>query len=133
MSDTMSSEQDQDHSNMRIETQKLHADRPNMFDPQILQAIDHAASVVMVLGMLAQEIKTPPVITTYDTKEDFDWYTSGQVDTKSFIGKYIAIWRKQIVGQAETALEVERIAKAYYGPDCRPAIIYVPKNEDAIL
>lgn len=69
----------------------------------------------------------------YDPEEDFEWFTSGKVDTKSFRGKYIAIWKKQIVGSGDTALEVERLAKAYYGEDCRPAIVYVPVEEDSIL
>ena len=123
----------QDQDNPSIKTQKVRSDIPSMNDQQTLQFLGQADSAIMVLGILAQEAKMPPVITTYDTKEDFDWYVSGQVNTDSFRGKYIAIWRKQIIGEGETATEVERIAKAYYGDECRPAIIYIPEDSDAIL
>lgn len=66
----------------------------------------------------------------YDIQEDFDWFTSGQVETDSFKGQHIAIWKKQIIGSGETPLEAERIAKAYYGNDCRPAVVYIPKDEE---
>lgn len=69
----------------------------------------------------------------YDVKEDFDWFASGQVNTDSYKGQYIAIWRKMIVGNGSTAIEAERIAKFHYGEDCRPAIVYVAEDEEAIL
>jgi len=69
----------------------------------------------------------------YDSAEDFKWFTSGKVDTRSFKGKYIAIWKKQIVGSGKTAIEVERLAKAYYGSKCKPAIVYIPEDENSIL
>jgi hypothetical protein len=82
--------------------------------------------------MLTQDLETQ-IFIDYDIKEDFDWFTSGQVETDSYKGKYIAIWRKQIVGDGATALEAERIARAHYGKDCRPAVVYVPENNDSIL
>lgn len=62
--------------------------------------------------------------------EDYDWFVSGELNTDSYKGQHIAIWKKQIVGSGETPLEAERIAKAYYGRDCKPAVVYIPKDEE---
>jgi Family of unknown function (DUF5678) len=111
---------------LRIKTQKLRGDVPTMFEPSpmISQIVDYADSVVMLLSIAAQQSRMPPVITAYSIKEDFDWFTSGHLDTDSFKGQYIAIWKKQIVGTGKTPLEAETLAKAYYGDDCRPTVIY---------
>jgi hypothetical protein len=69
----------------------------------------------------------------YDINEDFAWYTSGEANTDPFKGQYIAIWKKKIVANAKTAIEVERIAKSLCGENSRPAIVYVPEDKDAIL
>jgi hypothetical protein len=105
---------------------------PETTDPQLLQAIGHADSALVLLGLnILATVKTP-VITNYDIKEDFEWFASGQLNVKDYKGKYIAVWRKQIVGSGATAVEAERIAQ-YNFPDCRPAIVYVPEDENAIL
>ncbi len=84
----------------------------------------HRVQILVQMNNLQEE---------YDPEEDFKWFTSGEVDTISFKGKYIAIWKKQIVGSGESAVEVERLAKAYCGENCTPAIVYIPEKEDAIL
>jgi hypothetical protein len=66
----------------------------------------------------------------YSINDDYNWYASGELDTESFKGQHIAIWRKQVVGKGETPVEAERIAKAYYGNHCRPAVVYIPKDEE---
>lgn len=81
----------------------------------------------------AQTVENIDFDEQYDPVEDFKWFTSGDVDTRSFKGQYIAIWKKQIVGSGKTALEVERLAKAYYGSKCKPAIVYIPEDENSIL
>jgi hypothetical protein len=67
----------------------------------------------------------------YDPREDFNWYASGQVETTSFKGQHIAIWKKQIVGSGDTRLEAERIAKYYCGDDCRPVVVYILNDEES--
>ncbi len=69
----------------------------------------------------------------YDINEDFKWYTSGKIDTEKFKDQYIAIWKKQIVANAKTAIDAKKLAKIVCGEDSRPAIVYVPKDENAIL
>jgi hypothetical protein len=66
----------------------------------------------------------------YDIKEDFDWFSSGQVNTDVYKGQYIAIWKKRIVGNGNTPLETERIAKFHCGENCRPAIVYIQKDDE---
>jgi hypothetical protein len=84
-----------------------------------------------VIEVNKTRIVFPPVLyKPYDTREDFDWFVSGKLDTDSFKGQHIAIWRRQIVGSGDTSVEAERIAKAYRGDDCRPAIVYVPRDEE---
>lgn len=118
--------EDQERNNYS-EVQTLDS-APSAADPQLLQTISHIESAFIALGILPN-ISTP-VITDYDTKEDFDWFTSGKVETDSFKGKHIALWKKQIVGSGDTPLEAERIAKANNGTDCRPAVVYIPKDEE---
>jgi Family of unknown function (DUF5678) len=114
---------------------EVHA-HDNLFDFNLVetanQVKDHTDSGLILLGFLAQTKKLVSVMNCqpYDTKEDFDCFTSGQLETDSFKGQHIAIWKKQVVGSGETPLEAERIAKAYYGDDCRPAVVYIPKDEE---
>lgn len=84
----------------------------------------HLAQIIAQINEVQEE---------YNPAEDFKWFTSGEVDTSSFKGQYIAIWKKQIVGHAESAVEVERLAKAYCGENCTPAIVYIPEKEDVIF
>jgi len=81
----------------------------------------------------AQKIEAINLNDQYDPSEDYKWFTSGQLDTSSFKGQYIAIWKKQVIGTGSTAEEVERLAKGLFSEDCKPAIIYIPKDEEAIL
>lgn len=74
-----------------------------------------------------------PLQEYYDPIEDFNWFTSGKIEIESFRGQYIAIWKKQIVGNGRTALEAELLAKARFGNDCRPAVVYIPEDENTIL
>lgn len=97
-----------------------------------VETTNYVAPSLVTLGMSALSRVVSPAILykPYDTREDFDWFTSGRVETNSFRGQHIAIWKKQIVGSGETPLEAERIAKARHGYDCRPAIVYIPKDEE---
>jgi hypothetical protein len=106
------------------------------FDPNIVDTISHINSVMLITGFyhITKKAIDPAILSeSYDINEDFEWFTSGQVDVSGYRSKYIAIWKKQIVGSGDTALEVERLAKAYHGESCRPSIIYIPENEDSIL
>jgi hypothetical protein len=81
----------------------------------------------------AQEVDTIDLNELHDPREDYNWFVSGQVDVSSYRGKYIAIWKKQIVANGDTAVEVERVARYYHGENCKPAIVFVPNKEDVIL
>jgi Family of unknown function (DUF5678) len=118
-------------NNVKIDKPQIFDNIPNLCDSQLLQTVNSINSALIVLGFVTES--RIPVITNYDIEEDFEWYCSGQLNTNSFKGKYIAIWRKQIVGSGETATETERLAKAYFGENCRPAIVYVPEDDSAIL
>lgn len=126
---------DSDRNEPRIHTQDFNKSsrmESNTIDPNVIRAINMAEPALFVLGMLSHDLETP-IFIDYDIKEDYEWFTSGQVEIDSYKGKYIAIWRKQIVGDGETAVEAERIARAHYGNECRPAIVYISENEDSIL
>jgi hypothetical protein len=69
----------------------------------------------------------------HDPLEDFNSYASGEIDTDSFKGQYVAIWKKQVAGNGRTALEAELLAKARFGSDAKPAVVYVAEDENAIL
>ena len=128
----MSSEE-QNNSKVKVEAQKFE-EPASAFDSNILQTLHYVDSSLMMLGMLAEtKILLPVISEQHDIDEDFNWFASGQVEIESYRGKYIAIWRKQIVGSGDTAVEAERIARAYFGKDCRPAIVYVPEDDDAML
>ncbi len=101
-------------------------------EPNVKEYNDMTTSILELLSK-AQTLDDNNISEQYDPIEDFKWYTSGNVDTSSFKGKYIAIWKKQIVGSGNTAIEVERLAKAYCGSQCKPAIIYIPEDETSIL
>ncbi len=96
-------------------------------------ALFDALSKVQVLDtrMLIPR-ESPTFALQYDPAQDFKWFASGEVDTSSYKGQYIAIWMKRIVGSGATAVEAERVAKAHY-EDSRPAVVYIPEDEDAIL
>jgi hypothetical protein len=130
-SNNRSSENNNNRDNpVKTEVQTF-IDTTNFFDPNMVQISSHIASSLAVLGILDETQRLVPVILEpYDIKQDFDWFASGQVETDSFKGQHIAIWRKQVVGSGETAVEAERIAKAYYGNECSPAIVYIPKDEE---
>lgn len=78
---------------------------------------------------------TNPTKVNYNVRKDFEWYTSGEANTEieKYKGQYIAIWNKTIVANASSATEVKKIAKTICGEDIRPAIVYVPEDEDSIL
>lgn len=108
------------------------SEEPMFFYANSVETTNYVAASLVVLGMLvpSRAVSSAILYKPYDTREDFDWFTSGQVETHSFKGQHIAIWKKQIVGSGETPLEAERIAKAYHGYDCRPAIVYIPKDDE---
>ncbi len=86
-----------------------------------------------LLGIANQARTVLPPAMEYDAKADFDWFASGELDTSAFKGKYIAIWKKEVVGSGDSAIEAERLAKANRGQDCNPLSIFVPVEDDAIL
>ncbi len=98
-----------------------------------LRDYEFFAQSLLELASKAQAIDKINVNELYDPKEDYNWFISGEVDVSSYRGKYIAIWKKQIVANGDTAIEVERLAKFYHGENSKPAIVYVPKKEDTIL
>jgi len=65
----------------------------------------------------------------YNPKEDFEWFTSAQIDTTNFEGQYVAIWKKRIAGNGATPLEAERVAKFHYGEQSRPTIVFVSPDD----
>ena len=68
----------------------------------------------------------------YDPADDFRWFASGSLDTSSFKGQYIGIWKKQVVASGTDAMEVENIVKGRYGDEARPAVVYIPKDEEEV-
>lgn len=123
-----------DENKMKIEVQKL-TEIPSDYTAKVIRTVDqYIDSGLMVLGILAKQAELSKyVINSYNIREDFDWFASGQVETKDFRGKFIAIWRKQVVASGDTAVEAERVAMAYFGEDIRPAVVYIPKDPLAIL
>jgi len=115
--------------NMSMVSNRISVD---LEEQNVKEYNDMTISILELLSK-AQTIDDSNNIEYYDPIEDFKWYTSGNVDTSSFKGKYVAIWKKQIVGSGDTAMEVERLAKAYCGSTCKPAIIYIPEDETSIL
>lgn len=95
-------------------------------------ATDFVATALFAHDLLsrAQALAVPDL---YDPVEDFEWFNSGKLDVSSFRGKYIAIWKKEVVASGNDATEVENITKALKGEECRPAIVFIPENEAAIL
>jgi hypothetical protein len=69
----------------------------------------------------------------YDIKEDFNWFTSGKAETQQYKGQYIAIWKKKIVANGSSAVEVKKLATQFYGESIRCAIVYVPDDENEFL
>lgn len=120
------------NNNVKIaKTQAIDA-APYTVDANLVQVLGQVDSALMMMGMLAETrvlVRTEP----NNINEDYEWYASGQLDTSSFKGQYIAIWRKQVVGSGETPLEAERLAKARFGEECTPALVYVPEDSDSIL
>ena len=111
---------------------EMVSEEPMFFYANSVETTNYVAASLVALGMSVFSRAVSPAILSkpYDTREDFDWFTSGRVETNSFKGQHIAIWKKQIAGSGETPLEAERIAKAYHGYDCRPAIVYIPKDDE---
>ena len=124
----MSLEQNENTSNQS----QIVGEENMFFDANIVETTNYVGMSLVALGILLRSRSVPSSVLfkPYDTKEDFDWFTSGQVETESFKGLYIAIWKKQIVGSGETPLEAERIAKAYHGDDCRPAVVYISNDDE---
>ena len=115
--------------NMSIVSDKISME----FEEKNVKEYTDMTNSILELLSKAQTIDDSYVNEQHDPIEDFKWFTSGKVDTRSFKGKYIAIWKKQIVGSGNTAIEVERLAKSNCGPQCKPAIIYIPEDETSIL
>lgn len=63
---------------------------------------------------------------------DFEWFTSAELDLKSYRGRYIAVFDKQIVGWGKTSKEAYDMAKGLY-PNTEPALTYVPEEEDSFF
>jgi hypothetical protein len=111
----------------------------NFVDPQpiielsMVQTSGNMDSALALLGLAIQSRTLLPLAQSYDIEDDFKWFTSGELDTSSFKGKYIAIWKKQVVASGDDATEVENIAKWYCGKESRPAVVYIPEDENAIL
>ena len=121
-----------DQNNPENATHKF-IDPPSNIEPFVMQTYGNISSALVVLGLATQTRSLPPPVEPYDIAEDFKWFTSGELDTSSFKGKYIAIWKKQVVASGDNAIEAETLAKAYCGEDCRPAVVFIPETEDTVL
>ena len=106
---------------------------PLVIEPSVTQAVGSINSALILLHLASKTVTTLPPMEQYDIREDFKWFTSGELDTSSFKGKYIAIWKRQVVASGDDATEVENVAKGYCGQDSRPAIVFIPETEEAIL
>jgi hypothetical protein len=124
-----------DHDDTTNNAQKF-INSPLSIELFTVQTYGNISSALILLGLASQTKALPPLessVEPYDISEDFKWFTSGELDTSSFKGRYIAIWKKQVVASGNDALEVENIAKAYYGEGCRPAIVYISEDDNSIL
>jgi hypothetical protein len=106
--------------------------QPNMVQINNIPQMQTDFSLI-ISEVIRSQVKATSKEEEYDPREDFEWFTSGEANTEPFRKQYVAIWRRNIVANADTALEAERIAKILYGDNCRPAITYIPEDEMAIL
>jgi hypothetical protein len=97
------------------------------------QTVGGIESALVLLGFATQTKTVLPPAMENDSKDDFEWFASGELDSSAFRGKYIAIWRREVVGSGDSAIEAERLARANRGQDCKPLTVFVPQEEETIL
>ena len=62
---------------------------------------------------------------------DFEWFTSGDLDTSAYKGLTIAVFGKKVIGYGRTSVDAYKMAKKN-NPTAEPAITFIPETEDSI-